>query len=371
MKSYIDHIMIPLYLCDTVNNCRIKCNDQDNVSDHYPVFLDIDICIPSSSYNHRESVDPSDASVPVFPKPRWNNLTFMETYQRTVDDRMNQIHLIPVAEVNKSNVLLHVNRLYGSVCTAMHDSVKLSLSHLPKRKYRHKSWWNQNCHLARDRNRTFHHIWKRSGRPTKGLLYECYKSTRKAYRKCCRQAVKSKKCSVYEQLTTYYIQRNSKMMWNIIRKTKRKPTQTVINKNKLECYFRDKFSVSDNSTTQLKEAGNKVSSKFMELTKSSEKCRVISEATIRKYVKKLKSGLAAGIDGITGEHLKNARHTRLSLLLSQLLTICVQYGVLPDKFCEGILVPIMKKTTLDPACAESYRPITLSVVISKILEQYI
>ena len=57
------------------------------------------------------------------------------------------------------------------------------------------------------------------------------------------------------------------MMWNIIQKTKRKPTQTVINKDKLECYFRDKFRVSDNSTTQLKEAGNKVSSKFMELTK--------------------------------------------------------------------------------------------------------
>ena len=87
----------------------------------------------------------------------------------------------------------------------------------------------------------------------------------------------------------------------------------------------------------------------MEWTKSSEKGRVISEATIRKYVKKLKSGLAAGIDGITGKHLKNARHTRPSLLLSQLLTICVQYGVLPDKFCEGILVPIMKKMTLDPA----------------------
>ena len=81
----------------------------------------------------------------------------------------------------------------------------------------------------------------------------------------------------------------------------------------------------------------------MDLTKSSEKGKVISEATIRKYVKRLKSGLAASIDGITGEHLKNAGHTRLSLLLSQLLTICVQYGVLPDKFCEGILVLIIKK----------------------------
>ena len=45
--------------------------------------------------------------------------------------------------------------------------------------------------------------------------------------------------------------------------------------------------------------------------------------------------------------------------------------MLPEQFCNGLLIPIIKKCTLDPSQAKSYRPITVSATISKILEYHI
>ena len=40
-------------------------------------------------------------------------------------------------------------------------------------------------------------------------------------------------------------------------------------------------------------------------------------------------------------------------------------------FSQGLLIPLLKKTTLDPTIAKNYRPITISNTMSKILELYI
>ena len=43
---------------------------------------------------------------------------------------------------------------------------------------------------------------------------------------------------------------------------------------------------------------------------------------------------------------------------------------MPDTFVHGILIPIYNKGK-DPEAASSYRPVTLSVVMTKILQLYI
>ena len=54
-----------------------------------------------------------------------------------------------------------------------------------------------------------------------------------------------------------------------------------------------------------------------------------------------------------------------------MFTICIKYGIVPTSFSHGLLIPILKKTTLDPTIAKNYRPITISNTLSKILELYI
>ena len=97
----------------------------------------------------------------------------------------------------------------------------------------------------------------------------------------------------------------------------------------------------------------------------------ISERRIRKMIKQLRRGCSPGVDGISAEHLYHGLGTPLSLHLSVLLTLCLRFGCLPDSFCLGQLVPILKKSHLDPSSAASYRPITVSVMMSKLIELYV
>ena len=63
-------------------------------------------------------------------------------------------------------------------------------------------------------------------------------------------------------------------------------------------------------------------------------------------MKDLKLNCSAGSDGVTAEHLKYAAGTKLILHLCNLLSTCFNYGVVPESFNHGILVPILKKSTL-------------------------
>ena len=53
-----------------------------------------------------------------------------------------------------------------------------------------------------------------------------------------------------------------------------------------------------------------------------------------------------------------------------MLTVCLQHGLVPETFLHGVLIPIYK-TGKDCSKAYSYRPVTLSVTLTKILEMYI
>ena len=79
-------------------------------------------------------------------------------------------------------------------------------------------------------------------------------------------------------------------------------------------------------------------------------------------------GCSAGPDGIRPEHLKYAMDDSFTLQLSILLSLCVAGGVVPDGFCVGILIPVLKKSNIDP---KNHSPITVSSVLSKLLELYI
>ena len=92
---------------------------------------------------------------------------------------------------------------------------------------------------------------------------------------------------------------------------------------------------------------------------------------MERYIHKLKLGCAFGPDGIKAEHLKYALDDIFILHLSDLLSLCLTGGVVPHGFCTSTLIPILKKTNADPANPKNYRPITVSSVLSKILELHI
>ena len=65
------------------------------------------------------------------------------------------------------------------------------------------------------------------------------------------------------------------------------------------------------------------------------------------YIHNLKRNSAPAADGITAELLVNGADSDKIRHIADMLTLCVQFGVVPDNFTNGILVPIPKKPGCD------------------------
>ena len=59
----------------------------------------------------------------------------------------------------------------------------------------------------------------------------------------------------------------------------------------------------------------------------------------------------------------------LTVQLCVLFNVMLQYGIVPDIFCEGIIIPILKDNNGDHSDINTYRGITLSSSVSKLFEQ--
>ncbi len=87
--------------------------------------------------------------------------------------------------------------------------------------------------------------------------------------------------------------------------------------------------------------------------------KVMSEAMVKRYIKKLRLGSSPGIDGIISEHLKYAINSGIVRHLSVMLSLCLN----PISFTKGVLVPLLKKAYyyyMDPSVPNNHRPVIMS-----------
>ena len=96
----------------------------------------------------------------------------------------------------------------------------------------------------------------------------------------------------------------------------------------------------------------------------------ITQERVRRYIRRLKPGGAPGADKITPEHVKLAIDSDIIIHICNLFTYCFKYGVVPTSFNQGILIPLLKKPSLDSSVGKNYRPVILSTVLSKLIEMY-
>jgi len=142
--------------------------------------------------------------------------------------------------------------------------------------------------------------------------------------------------------------------------------------NTLHQHFANKFQTPE---FDLSEQGRKMKqendSHYSEFVTTVNKDFIFTTAMVRKYAKRLNTSASCGFNKIDGYHITYGCEAGLDVYISYILTLTLRYAVVPDSFGCGLLIPILKKTGLDPSVASNYRPITISVVLSKLLELYI
>jgi len=371
VKSYIDHIILSQCLRENVSLCSIIEECADNVSDHLPIMCSLRIPLP-----HVPSLqNATPANAQKFTRVNWKDPSCRELYLQHLTIALQRLHVQDISSVNSlEEATTAVNRLSAALNEAMHSAAAAAAGATtqhddnPRRK---RHWWTQDCRAARDRSRLFFHMWKSLGRPQEGVVLECYKHSRKVYRRVCRAAMNCRTRRQHLVLEQLYHSRRPGQFWNSIRKMRISSTNyDAINIETLRQHFSEKFSAHP-SNTDVHDEPSFVHQKMQSLSAHPMNSVMISERRIIRLIKTLRTGCSAGADGICAEHLKYAIGSTLPLHLSILLTLSLRHGCLPQVFYTGLVTPVLKKTHLDPSKPQNYRPITVSVCMSKLLELYV
>jgi hypothetical protein len=218
------------------------------------------------------------------------------------------------------------------------------------------------------RKRFWYALWSDNGKPREGVVFDCYKGIKKLTRKISRQNVYNLKALGFNKLNTLFGQRKMSAFWNLLKNKKKTRVQSNLHANDLADYYRSIMQDDKVMTTEHREIESKVDELFCRYTSESFNTIVCTDS-IKKLIGSLKRGCAPGIDMITSEHLIYGLSDILCEHLARLVSIIMSKSVVPHVFSVGIIVPVLKKPTLNPNKAENYRPITLSSIYSKLVER--
>ena len=99
--------------------------------------------------------------------------------------------------------------------------------------------------------------------------------------------------------------------------------------------------------------------------------RTITADQVAGLLRRLPRGKVPGADGVTSEHLVHGCSPTLLSALARLLSACLAACNVPAAFAESVIVPLLKKSQLDPSQMDNYRPISLTTCVSKLLEMLV
>ena len=366
--------MIPSHFSNYVTNCKILHDATFCTSDHYPIYTKMNLKFLVQEKANGTNVYNLGDSVCKYPIPEWKNSTFVLNYRNNISSSLSNLKHIDLGHLNRQGAQNLVNKYSEDLIKIIHNAVLKSKTKSFSNKRRRKHWWDTSCTIARDKLKFWFSIWKSCGRPRQGHIYECYKSVKYKFRNACRTSVNEKIIANLNNCDNLYKQRNMSSFWNVIkqlRKNKSTKDYECISLDKFVTYFENKFSYNTlNENDFIHNLRGQVEQKYDQIVLEKYDF-TFSEYLVKKFVHCLKPNSAPGGDGVTAEHLRFASDTSLMLHLCRLFTICFTYGVVPSGLTKGILVPILKKSSLDPTLAKSHRPVILSSTFSKLIEMYI
>lgn len=352
--TWLDHICCSTTDLKNVNSCYILNDDSLNVSDHLSVHIDFWVCLKTKSSLNAISITNLSHV-----QPNWSNNARNVTYCNLLAEKLNLLHKLPNSAVDVQNVI--DNRM-NDIVNAIHQSSK-EAGCVPKCVFKPKPYWCPELSKVRDKKRFWWKLWIDSGKLRDCVVYQVYKGLKQLYRKLSRQFQNNVVLRDVNTLNSLYEKRNMRGFWNKLKRCH----LSKINSSLIANDFADHYGTvmcgsSDNENDVSRYVLENASSK-----QSLEKV-IITESLVYTLISQLNKGVAPGNDGVTAEHLIHGLSSTLCKYLAEIYTLMFSYCTVPNCFKLGIIIPILKKPTLNPNFPENYRPITLSSTLSKLAE---
>ena len=374
--SLLDFILISDELKHFVSNVTIN-HFSDNLSDHVPVTADFDLIL-SDIVSHKPNYRPANIN--------WENLNeeVRTQYADSMEKNLRAIK-VPFHDLlhgncccDSSDHIFAIENYFNDIVTAISDADKC----IPRtRPGLSKSFWNDELSSLKNASYDAYIMWRDSGRPSSGLIFNLKKDAHYRYKCAIRRSKKLSDQDHSDRIHDGLINGSGKDFW--------KGWQNVHGKS-------DNGSARINGKTDNKDIANEFAANFKKVydEANSDRARQLSQDFLSAYsvyfndhisddlfehylswdnmvqiMSKLKAGKASG-SFIKAEHILNGSPT-LVIHLHLLFNSLIQHGYVPSEFLLGVISPIIKDPEGDTSSVENYRGITLSHVFSFLFEHAI
>ena len=370
--TLIDGILLSDSLRDLVSNVRIS-DYGDNVSDHRPVELDLDINLCEIQVEKKI----------LKPTVNWNRITSesIQLYQDKMSEELDKI-------VMPFSLLLHGDKccssqshvaLIESYYQSIERSVLFADSFLPRSNpVIHKPYWSAEISELKQKSIDCTRIWRNEGCPRNGPVFLCKKRCCLKYKQAIRTAKKNHENAINDELYDNLTSHDNDSFWKVWRNHNKEADSIVTRvdgettQEGISGAFRNHFRrVYSNHSTPAHESlkeefHDKFASYYGNHWDDSIAPYYLSWSEMLDIMGRLECGKSSS-GRIRPEHIMHCSR-KLGIHLLLLFNAMIQHGIVVADFLKGTITPIIKDSQGDVSDCTNYRGITLGILFSKMFE---
>jgi hypothetical protein len=361
-----------------------RCWDwEKNMGDHRAVVLNLVIQV-SKQHWEEKCVKMKKQKI------NWKNERHKKTYAEQLQEELRRSK-----ELTKQNLdLEEATASIAKLELVMKEATMQTLNKIfgkskKERKYKKsKNWWNKDLKiLIKGRSFTSTRLYELEGRLKRG--YESPKK-RAAIKKKLRfyslarnliskkfkkQSKKSKKLikKIEREKMIDNFFRNPELFWKQVTSKRGARVEVDIKLEDLVQAYEKNFTTVDKTLESelLEKKMQGIVTKYSNLVKSKRSRFKVEKKIIYDILHNLKNNKTGGLNGITNEMYKYGRDTDLTCIIANLFKSIIRGGYFPNNLNIGLICTIIKDPTLSNQTIDNTRPITLSEVLSVVLENFI
>ena len=359
VHTWIDHIAVCSYNKNSIAYCKIINHEPGNVSDHLPISVGVKI--PRSVISKEAATQKSSREFK--PRPNWDKIGVKERYASHLQVLLEDIPVLSSISADANSIDVYVTQIN----TALHTAAKEAGGTTGKC-FKPKPYWCPELSQLRNRKRFWWSIWVDNGRPRSGTVFECYKGIKKLFRKVSRRKANEIASSKFQFIDSLFNERKLKIFWNKINIGKKRKPNTALEAQALANYYASTMTDTDDLTDEQMRISSEVALLFKENEASNQYHKCFTDKDIDNIIKTLKLNVSCGIDGVSPEHFKFGNSYLLRRHLLALYNTMFLKTIVPSLLNIGLIIPILKKPSLNPNEPSNFRPITISSTHCKLIE---
>jgi len=347
-----------------------------NLSDHLPITANFVFSAMTACHSTKK------ASKCIL-QQRWDQADLALYYNLTGMYLQDLLHeLSSSLEDNSANCYNDdgeclIDIIYSKLVSILHYCASVSVPQ--RRKNFYKFWWTQELDCLKEASIKSHTLWKAAGSPRSGACFDKSRADKMAYKLAIRQNQLQEKSAYTNDLHDALVHKQGRNFWNCWRSKFGSKVQHPYQIDKItdETEVANKFVefFSKACSPLSMEGSQKLKDQYVDrrLNYTGTPCTEdmhFDASTVESSILSMKQGKAAGLDGLTAEHLQHC-HPCLPTLLSKLFNLIMKEGKVPYSFGQSYTIPLLKGSHLSTSkllSVNDFRGISISAAISKVFE---